>query len=148
MALICPMTPTAMDSEAHVVVRAEADAIGLVDPSLRDDFAGYFVVRTPETADRFNAAVAPSTGRFDAEAVGRVMEAWRVEPDPDNAPFDNPTLIVTGRNDSFTGSRGPMALIDLYPRASFAVLADSEHALPHERAGLLAALVTGWLATV
>ncbi len=148
MAPICPMMPTAMHPEPHVVVRAEADAIALVDPSLRQDYVAYFVVHTPESAERFNAAVAPSTGRFDAEAVGRVMEAWPVEPDPDHTPFDNPTLIVTGRNDSFTGYRGPIALIDLYPRASFVVLADTGHALPHERPGPLAALVTDWLATV
>jgi pimeloyl-ACP methyl ester carboxylesterase len=148
MALICPMMPAAMHPEMHVIVRAEADAIGLVDPALRDDFTGYFVVQTVATAERFNAAVAPSIGRFDADAVGRVMEEWRVEHDPFNVAFDNPILIVTGRHDSFTGYRGPMALIDLFPRATFAVVADAGHALPHERPGLLAALVTDWLATV
>lgn len=148
MALICPLTPAAMDPEPNVVVRAEADAVALVDPSLRDEYAGYFVVHTAATAERFNAAVVPSIGRFDADAVGRIMEAWRVEPDPDETTFGSPTLIVTGRLDSSTGYRGAMALIDLYPRATFAIVADAGHALPHERPDLLAALVTDWLAAV
>ena len=108
LALICPMTPRAMYPEPHVVVRAEADAIGLVDPSLRDDYAGYFVMHTPSTADRFNAAVAPSIERADPESVGRMMEARTVEPDPDKTPFENPTLILTGSSDSITGYRGAM----------------------------------------
>ena len=148
MALICPLTPAVMYPEPHVVVRVEAESIDVVDPSLRDDYTGYFVVHSAATAERFNAAVVPSIGRFDAAAVGRIMEAWRVEPNPDNTPFGNPTLIVTGRLDSSTGYRGAMGLIDLYPRATFAVLADAGHALPHERPELLAALVTDWLAAV
>ncbi|HUF97186.1 MAG TPA: alpha/beta hydrolase [Ilumatobacter sp.] len=148
LALICPMLPNAMHPEPHVVVTAESAAIDLVDSTLRDDYASYFVVHTPATARRFNEAVAPSIGWFEADPVARIMEAWAVDPDPDSTLFDKPTLIVTGRRDSITGYRGPMALADEYPRATFVVLADTGHALPHERPDVLGALINDWLATI
>ena len=56
----------------------------------------------------------------------------------------DPTLIVAGRHDSATGYRGPMGLVDKYPRATLAVLSDAGHALPHEQPELLGALLTDW----
>lgn len=75
------------------------------------------------------------------------MTEWRLEPDPDEAEFSASTLIVTGRHDSAVGFREQVALIDRYPRASYVVLANSGHALPHERPEVLAALLGDWLAS-
>ncbi len=144
LALICPLVPGARLPEPRTVVRSDPGVLDLIDPALRDEYRGYFVVRTAQTAERFTAAVAPSIGRADAEAVARMMGAPQVDPDPDLTPFDRPTLIVTGRHDSATGYRGPMELVDKYPRATFAVLADAGHALPHEQPELLGALLSDW----
>lgn len=147
MALICPLLPGAMNPEPHTVVHSDVDPAALLDPSHLDEYLGYFVVHTQETVQRFNDAVAPSMGRFDGDAVERIMSEWRLDPDPDKTAFDAPTLIVTGRRDSMVGYREQMALIDRYPRASYVVLAGSGHALPHERPELLAALIGDWLAS-
>jgi pimeloyl-ACP methyl ester carboxylesterase len=45
------------------------------------------------------------------------------------------------------GYREQVALIDRYPRASYVVLADGGHALPHERPEVLTALIGDWLAS-
>lgn len=144
LALICPLVPDARHPEPRTVVRSEPGVLDLVDPALRDEYRGYFVVRTARTAERFGAAVAPSIGRADAAAVARMMDAPELDPDPDLTPFDHPTLIVAGRHDSATGYRGPMGLVDKYPRATLAVLSDAGHALPHEQPELLGALLTDW----
>ena len=147
LALICPLMPDAMNPEPHAVVQSDVDPAALLDPGNVDDFLGYFVVHTDETVQRFNESVAPSLGRFDGEAVERIMTEWRLDPDPDELAFDAPTLIVTGRYDSVVGYREQARLADRYSRASYVVLADSGHALLHERPDLLSALIGDWLAS-
>lgn len=147
LALICPMIPGSMNPESHTVVESAVDPAAVLDPSSVDEYMGYFVMHTEETVQRFKDAVVPSLGRFDGDAVERIMSEWRLDPDPDETPTHAPTLIVTGRHDSWVGFREQMALVDRYPRASYLVLADSGHALPHERPDLLAALLSDWLAS-
>jgi pimeloyl-ACP methyl ester carboxylesterase len=148
IALICPLIPAAMEAEPHQVVAAEGDVSEQIDPALADEYKGYFVIHTPETARRFNQAVAPAIGRFDADTVERMMERWQLDPDPDTAVFDGETLIVTGRHDSFVGFRRQSELIDRYRRATYVVAGGAGHALPHERPQLLAALLSDWLGRI
>lgn len=147
LALLCPMLPGAMNPEPHVVLQAEGDPAAGLDPDHVDDYLGYFVIHTPDTATRFNEAVAPSLGRFDADAVERVMGAWNLDPDPDLVAFDAPTLILAGRHDSVVGFREQIGLIDRYPKSSYAVISDAGHALPHERRDLATAMIDDWLAS-
>jgi len=145
MALICPLLPGTMDPEPHTVVESDVDPVALLGEGEVDEFLGYFVVHTEETVERFKAAVAPSIGRFDGAAVERIMSEWKLDPDPDGTTIDAPTLTVTGRNDSTVGYRKQAALAEHNPRATYAALADTGHALPHERPDLLAALIGDWL---
>jgi pimeloyl-ACP methyl ester carboxylesterase len=148
MALICPLMPGGMNPERHAVVRSDIDPAELLDPALVDDYLGYFVIYTEETAQRFNEAVAPSIGRFDGDAVVRIMREWILDPDPDAVEFDGPLLVMTGRHDSVVGYREQAALVDRYPKATYLVLAGTGHALPHERPELTAALIADWLASI
>ncbi len=148
MAMICPLMPGAMNPETHTVVRSDVDPAGLLDPSHIDEYLAYFVTHTHETVQRFNEAVAPSIGRFDGDAVERIMSDWTIDPDPDGSAFGAPTLVATGRHDSVVGYREQVALIDRYPRASYVVLAGTGHALPHERPEIFAALIDDWLASI
>jgi len=57
-----------------------------------------------------------------------------------------PSLIVTGRQDSVVGFRAAWALLDEFPRATFAVADMAGHWLGRvERPGLFRALVADWL---
>jgi len=61
-------------------------------------------------------------------------------------PFDRPSLILTGRQDSTVGYRVAWALIDEFPRATYAVLDMAGHQLGRiERPGPFRALVSDWL---
>jgi pimeloyl-ACP methyl ester carboxylesterase len=148
MALICPLMPGVMNPEPHVVAHSDIDPTGLLDPGLVDEYVGYFVIHTQETAQRFSEAVAPSIGRFDGDAVERIMRGWILDPDPDSVEFDGPTLVMTGRHDSVVGYREQVALVDRYPKATYLVLAGTGHALPHERPEPTAALIADWLASI
>jgi pimeloyl-ACP methyl ester carboxylesterase len=60
-------------------------------------------------------------------------------------PFDRPSLIVTGRQDCLVGYRDTLAILDRYPRSTFAVLDQAGHALQIEQGGLFTALAHEWL---
>lgn len=60
-------------------------------------------------------------------------------------PFTRPTLIVCGRQDTAVGYRDTWSLMDLYPRATFAVLDRSAHAMPVDERSLFDSLVNDWL---
>lgn len=145
LALICPLIPGATNPEPHAVVESDIDAAALLAPSIVEEYLGYFVVQTKETVQRFNDAVVPTIGRFDDVTVERIMSRWTLHPDPDETEFGAPTLILTGRHDSWVGYRQQANLVDRYPRASYVVLADTGHALPHERPDLLSGLLVDWL---
>lgn len=151
LALICPADATTGDRPEHAVLRAaDLDLADLdladLEPAQRDAFRGYFVLHTPETLHRFRTTVAPANALVDEPALTRVFGHWQLSTAPEQGPaYRNPTLIVAGRQDSMVGYEGAWSLLPHYPRASFAVLDLAGHALPHEQAPLLAALLTDWL---
>ena len=62
------------------------------------------------------------------------------------APFDQPSLILGGRQDSRVGYRGAARLVEELPRATLAVIDLAGHHLGRiERPMLLQALVRDWL---
>jgi pimeloyl-ACP methyl ester carboxylesterase len=69
-------------------------------------------------------------------------------PPPVGPPYDGPTLVVAGRQDSTVGYAAAADLLDYYPRATLAVLDGTGHALPHEQPDLLASLIDDWLIRV
>lgn len=60
-------------------------------------------------------------------------------------PFDAPTLIVCGRQDTVVGYRDAWSLLELFPRATFAVLDRGDHGLPIDQERPFRALVHDWL---
>ena len=60
--------------------------------------------------------------------------------------FDEPTLIVAGRQDTIVGYRDAWSILDSYPRATFVVLDRADHGWPMETPNLLPALIDDWLA--
>jgi pimeloyl-ACP methyl ester carboxylesterase len=60
-------------------------------------------------------------------------------------PFTRPTLIVCGRQDTVVGYRDAWSLMNLYPRATFAVLDRSHHPIPVDERALFDSLVNDWL---
>jgi pimeloyl-ACP methyl ester carboxylesterase len=71
--------------------------------------------------------------------------AFTFNPDLLDSPFQHPVLIVTGRQDHITGFQDAWSLVEMYPRASFAVLDGAGHNLSIEQRGTLSALVGDWL---
>lgn len=62
--------------------------------------------------------------------------------------FEEPTLIVAARQDTVVGYRDAWAILESYPRATFAVVDRADHGWPAESHDLLGALIDDWLMRV
>jgi pimeloyl-ACP methyl ester carboxylesterase len=132
----------------HVVVHGadDLDVDGTLDPEMAREFRDYLVVQTPETLRSFHETVAPGAALADLAALERMSARWQLRTAPEQGPpYASPTLILAGRQDSTVGYAAAWRLLEHYPRATFAVLDRAGHALPHEQAELLGALVGEWL---
>jgi pimeloyl-ACP methyl ester carboxylesterase len=139
LALLCPLFAGLHDVPEHDVIVGSGD-IG--DAEYRD----YFTVQTAQTLDRYERYVAPAAELADESAMARIGERWELTVrSQEQRPYRQPTLLVTGRQDSMVGYARAWELLDHYPRATFAVLDRAGHALPHEQPELLRGLVTEWL---
>ena len=138
--------PTCATSSRHPSASSRTTGPGDdLGDSERDEYFGYFQVRTAATRERFERFVRPALGRYDAVAVERIMTDDAMDPDPDAAPFAGPAAILVGRDDALVGWRAQRSLIDQHPRGTFAIVADAGHALLHERPELVMAVLDDWL---
>lgn len=137
LALVCPLLAETRDVPAHRPVIAAPE---LGDAAFRD----YFVVQTPAMLRRHERHVAPAARLDDAAAMERIEESWRLTGLGDGT-LDQPLLVVAGRQDSTVGYVAAAELAERCPRATLAVVDGAGHALPHERLGLLGALLGDWL---
>jgi len=72
-------------------------------------------------------------------------EGFSFDVDNPPAPFDKPTLILMGRQDSNVGYRDAWSILENYTRGSFVVLDCAGHGLVVEQENLFQALVKEWL---
>ncbi|GAA5210370.1 alpha/beta fold hydrolase [Microbacterium kyungheense] len=144
MALICPVLPGEQRTPAVAVVRDD-HVSGALDPDQRAEYEGYFVVRTADTLDRFRSAVVSVVGEVDEQTIEQAITPGPHRADPDAVAVDAPVLVVSGRHDHWVGWERQERLGDRYPHATVVTAGDAGHALPHERPGLVAALLSDWL---
>ena len=106
------------------------------------------VVQTAETLAAFRASVKPGLQAADVAFLERLESAGFVfsfTVDELSEPFQAPTLILTGRQDSMVGYRDAWELLESYPRATFVTLDRAGHALAEEQKTLFRAMVNEWL---
>jgi len=150
LALICPIGAKVEHAERTVperrVLRPDPALLASLPPRVAGRFADIAVVQSAETARRFEAEVLPGLEAADEHAMARIRARWALADDPEGgAPFDRPTLILTGRQDDATGYADQYALLARYPRASFVILDVAGHNLQIEQPALFDALMLEWL---
>jgi len=143
LALLCPVGEHTGELPAHEVVREDADVHRALDAWHREGYDDYFVIRTDATARRFRDHIAPAASLVDEAALTRIFSAWPIT--LTGAGTDLPVLIVAGRRDATAGFRDAASMVDVYPRATLAVVDDAGHALLHEKPDLVGALIADWI---
>jgi pimeloyl-ACP methyl ester carboxylesterase len=141
--LVAPMKPRDERVVPDHVVLADADEIGRA--AEQSTMVGHMAVAWPESARRYWDAIAKTIvdedyldGYVDYGKINEVLQRHR-------APLASPTLIIAGRQDNVSGYRDAWDVLELYPRATFAVLDRAGHPLRGEQEPLFVALVEEWL---
>lgn len=105
------------------------------------------VVQTAETLAVFRAGVLPGLRAADHAFLDRLDAGPELTVDVRHLPqpFDRPTLILAGRQDTNVGYLDAIDLLESYPRATLAVLDRAGHGLRAEQPALFRALTNEWL---
>lgn len=131
---------------AHQVLVENPQFLSRLTPeenALRD----FFVVQGPEMLESFRVFVQPALAIADKTFLDRLEKRFDFSFPIDRlaTPFPAPTFIITGRQDSLCGYREAWALLENYPRGTFAVLDRAGHGLGIEQKELFHALTNEWL---
>ncbi|NTW42294.1 MAG: alpha/beta hydrolase [Cellulomonadaceae bacterium] len=147
LALLCPAGSALRDVPPHSAVRTWGDPAEVLEPGDLAGFEEYFVIRDPETARSYRDRVIPGIALVDGAALERIFSRWVLRDAPGAGdPQAYPTVILAGRQDSAVGWAGAADLMEVYPRASLAVVDGAGHALLHEQPEVVAGFLHHWLA--
>ena len=149
--LICPVAvqeTRELNAPAfRVFVKDEALLASLSEED-RQYFAGINVIQDRRVWERFKEDILPGLKSADYTFLENSLSqhvSFTHNVDVIERPYQQPTLMVMGRQDSVVGYRDQWQLIENFPRASFAVLDRAGHNLQIEQEIVFAALVKEWL---
>jgi pimeloyl-ACP methyl ester carboxylesterase len=149
-ALICPVvlaTREERDLDPHRTLVTEPGSVDQPDDELDELFRSIAVVAGPAQRAYVRDVIAPAAAAADPATLDRLEAAYAFPEDIDTVgpPFEGPSLVIAGRQDSVVGFRDALRLVGRFPRATFAVLDVAGHALLAERPTVVATLVDDWL---
>ena len=149
--LLCPLiVPDTGRRQLPPQATLVADPALMASLSPKDaaEFDDVAVVQTAAHWARFRDEVLPGLRLADRLFLERLRAnayGFPFDVDALPQPFERPSLILTGRQDTSVGYRDAWELIEQYPRATLAVLDRAGHDLQIEQAGVFDALVGEWL---
>jgi pimeloyl-ACP methyl ester carboxylesterase len=149
--LICPVAnqETRQDNApALEVLEKDEGFLNSLTEEDRQYFEGISVVQNRRVWERFREEILPGLKVADyaflEKSLGQHV-SYMVDVDLIEEPYQQPTLMVMGRQDSMVGYHDHWQLIENYPRASFVILDKAGHNLQIEQDILFSALVKEWL---
>lgn len=130
----------------HRVIYEDPRFLAALRPD-EQDLREFIVAQRLEMLDTFRQVIQPAGAIADHAFLARLDAQGPFTFDVDTlpTPFPAPALFLTGRFDNWCGYREAYQLLDMYPRATFAVLDGAGHVLAVEQKGLFRALVSEWL---
>ncbi|MFL5442370.1 MAG: alpha/beta fold hydrolase [Myxococcales bacterium] len=128
------------------VFHVDADTVATLTDEERF-WTSVSVVQVPETLAAFRAGVLPGMRIADHDFLARIDDGGPLSVDVRRLaePFERPTLILAGRQDTNVGYQDAIELLESYPRATLAVLDRAGHGLRAEQQTLFRALTNEWL---
>ncbi len=150
---ICLVVPRIMQDSAqksvgsHAVLSTEEVFESHLQPG-EAWLKNHMVAHTSLALAKIREHFFPGLALFDEAFFGRLhARSPGLSFDVDNlpAPFTSPALILTGRQDAMTGFKDSWRLMEIYPRATYAVLDKAGHLLGFtEQEELFRQLVREW----
>lgn len=132
-----------------VVLVTDPEAVEMVPEAARPLILGTTVVQTKPVIGRILNEFGNSLGRGNAEFIAQLRQPENYGLSFDvrdiETPYEKPTLILTGRQDSVVGYAEAFTVARQYPRATYATLDRGGHGLYIEQDALFEVLTHEWL---
>ena len=145
---LCLLVPWLNEHEedelpAKMIIYKDAEAMSQLSPDDAEKLAGLAVVQSQKVVDWYRDVVVKARqGKNKSQIEDRIF-SFDLEAAPH--PFEKPTLILTGRQDTHVGYKDAWNLLEKFPRATFAVLDRAGHALGVEQENLFRVMIHEWL---
>ncbi len=146
--LLCPLVyPGFRQGDVPPLTVIEKDSEFLKNISVEEKY--YFermvVVQNKRVWERYKRDILDVMNN-DNYFLNEVLDgAFSYDIDVLDEPFDKPSLILVGRQDTEVGYKDQFKLLDNYPRASFVVLDKAGHNLQIEQEFLFNHLINEWI---
>jgi len=126
-----------------MTVYKDMDAMSQLPPDDAEKLAGLAVVQNQKVADWYRDVVVKARQGKNKPQIEERVYSFDLE--AALHPFEKPTLILTGRQDTHVGYKDAWNILEKYPRATFAVLDRAGHALGIEQENIFHAMIHEWL---
>lgn len=152
--LLCPVILPDFKKRSlppRAVLKRDEALLDSLSPEDTESFTEAIVIQTREVWERFRDEVLCGLRAADRpflECYRKNGYAFSFDVDAMDEPCLSPTLFLLGRQDDGVGYRDAWAILENYPRATFAVLDRSGHNLQIEQPALFRALTLEWLERV
>ena len=136
------------DLPPKTVLVKDEKLLSELPPGVRREFELMTTVQDAGTWERYKAESVPALKMADQETLARIAHCgYRFSFDVDRLPepFEKPVLIITGRQDTAVGFKDALALLENFPRGTYAILDRAGHSLEIEQERVLHCLVSEWL---
>lgn len=152
--LLCPAILTDFKKRtlpAQTVIAKDEPFLATLSAEDRQSFTEVGVVQTGPVWERFRDEIQSGFQLADMPFLKEFQRSgygFSFDVDAPGAPYPNPALFLLGRQDGGVGYRDAWAILEAYPRATFAVLDRAGHNLQIEQPTLFEALIREWLERV
>lgn len=149
--LICPVIKANSKDRIlppHRIILEDQVLKETLDQRVYDEFSEMSVLQSPSIFRRYKEEIlcGVEMAHYDfLENYQKNGYGFSFDVDKRIGVFDQPTLILVGRQDSIVGYQDALALIEKYPRSSLAILDGAGHNLQIEQSTLFNNLTKEWL---
>ena len=128
---------------APMTIYKDTDAISQLLLDDAEKLAGLAVIQSQKVVDWYRDVVIKARQGMNKSQIEDRIFSFDLE--AALYPFEKPTLILTGRQDTHVGYKDAWNILEKFPRATFAVLDRAGHALGVEQENLFRAMIHEWL---
>ncbi len=145
LCLLVPWLAEHEDDElpAPITFYKDSEAMSELAPDDAEKLASLAVVQSQRVVDWYREVVVKARQSRNKSQIEQ--RTFSGEFEAALHPFEKPTLILSGRQDSHVDYKDAWTILEKYPRATFAVLDRAGHALGVEQETLFQALLHEWL---
>lgn len=152
--LICPVIIADYEKRnvpEHVVLAKDNKLLSKLIPEMAEDFNSSAVVQSKKIYDRYKNEIMSGVDIADnifLHDFKKYGYAFTFDVDKLKDKFNKPSLILLGKQDNSVGYKDSWAILENFPRATFAVLDNAGHNLQIEQEDVFNSLVNEWLLRV